>query len=176
MPRVALALAVGAAVAVLAAVTVGEYPLSAADIWLAALIVPALIGSIMAAIGRRPRSLWVAAGPLAGGSVGWGIGISTTWGIEPVPADAWFALAAAALWPVVWGLAVFSRSRKPLPSQVERDPVTPNPVTPDPVTPDRVTPDRVTPDPVTPHPVKPGSVDRQLGDASAVRRPEVGDP
>jgi hypothetical protein len=141
---------------VLAAVTVGEYPLSAADIWLAAVIVPALIGSTMAAIGRRRRTLWVVAGPLAGGSVGWGIGISTTWGIEPVPADAWFALAAAALWPVAWGLAVFSPSRRP------RSP--------------RLKPDSVTPDPVTPGPVEPSSVNRKLGDASPVRRPEVGDP
>ncbi len=107
MARVVLALLAGAALAVLAAVTVGEYPLSAADIWLAALIVPALVGGVMSAIGRRPRALWVAAGPLAGGSVGWGIGISTTWGIEPVPADAWLALAAAALWPIGWGLVVF---------------------------------------------------------------------
>lgn len=107
MVRVVLALFAGAALAVLAAVTVGEYPLSAADIWLAALIVPALVGSIMSAIGRRPRALWVTAGPLAGASVGWGIGISTSWGIEPVPADAWLALAAAALWPIGWGLVVF---------------------------------------------------------------------
>ncbi|HUE61275.1 MAG TPA: hypothetical protein VMO88_17030 [Acidimicrobiales bacterium] len=107
MVRVVLALFAGSALVVLAAVTVGEYPLSAADIWLAALIVPALVGSIMSAIGRRPRALWVAAGPLAGASVGWGIGISTSWGIEPVPADAWLALAAAALWPIGWGLVVF---------------------------------------------------------------------
>lgn len=107
MTRVLLALVAGAALVVFAAVTIGEYPLSAADIWLAAVIVPALIGSAMAAIGRRRRVMWLAAGPLAGVSLGWGIGISTTWGIEPVPIDAWFALGFAAVWPVCWGLLMF---------------------------------------------------------------------
>ena len=108
--RMVLALAAGGALLVFAAVTIGEYPLSAADIWLAAVIVPALIGSIMAAIGRRRRILWIVAGPLAGAALGWGIGISTTWGLEPVPVDAWFALAFATIWPVGWGLMMFSRS------------------------------------------------------------------
>lgn len=94
---------------VFAAVTIGEYPLSAADVWLAAIIVPALLGSIMSTIAKRRRAFWLAAGPLAGGAVGWGIGISTTWGIEPVPVDAWFALVFAALWPIGWGALMFSR-------------------------------------------------------------------
>ena len=109
MTRLVVALVAGAAVAVLAAVTVGEYPLSAADIWLAALIVPALLGAIMSSIGRRSRPLWIATGPIAGGAIGWGIGISSSWGIEPVPVDAWLALAAATVWPIVWGLVMFNR-------------------------------------------------------------------
>lgn len=113
MTRTLVALVAGAAVAVLAAVTVGEYPLSAADIWLAALIVPAIVGAVMSSIGRRSRPLWIVAGPIAGGSIGWGIGISSSWGIEPVPVDAWLALAAAAVWPIVWGLMMFNRSTEP---------------------------------------------------------------
>ena len=109
MTRIVLALVAGAALVVFAAVTIGEYPLSAADIWLAAVIVPALLGSIMSTIARRRRAFWLAAGPLAGGAVGWGIGISTTWGIEPVPVDAWFALVFATLWPIGWGALMFSR-------------------------------------------------------------------
>jgi hypothetical protein len=111
--RIVLALVAGGALVVFAAVTIGEYPLSAADIWLAAVIVPALIGSVMAAVGRRRRILWVSAGPLAGAALGWGIGISTTWGLEPVPVDAWFALAFATAWPVGWGLVMFNRSPAP---------------------------------------------------------------
>jgi hypothetical protein len=113
MTRMVVAFVAGAGVAVLAAVTVGEYPLSAADIWLAALIVPALLGAMMSSIGRRSRPLWIATGPIAGGSIGWGIGISSSWGIEPVPVDAWLALAAATVWPIVWGLVIFNRSTEP---------------------------------------------------------------
>lgn len=103
-----MALGAGLAVMVLAAVTVGEYPLSAADIWLAAVIVPALVGTIMSGIGRRSRPLWIAAGPIAGAAIGWGIGISASWGIEPVPLDAWLALVVATVWPVGWGLLMFN--------------------------------------------------------------------
>jgi hypothetical protein len=95
---------------VLAAVTVGEYPLGAAYVWLAAAIVPALIGSVMSGIGRRGRPLWVATGPIAGAALGWGIGISASWGIEPVPLDAWLALGAATVWPIGWGLFMFNRA------------------------------------------------------------------
>jgi hypothetical protein len=108
--RIVLAVAAGAGLVVLAAVTIGEYPLSAADVWLEAIIVPALIGSIMSAVGRRRKAFWLVTGPLAGAALGWGIGISTTWGIEPVPADAWFALAFATLWPVGWGVIMSSRA------------------------------------------------------------------
>lgn len=148
--RTVLAVVAGAAAAVLAAVTVGEYALSAADVWLEALIVPAIIGTIMSSIGRQHRRLWVATGLIAGGAVGWGIGISTSWGIEPVPGDAWFALAAATVWPIVWGVVVPDRSPGARGSASQGS--------------------------VTQRSVTQGSVNDQLSDSGLVRGPKVGDP
>lgn len=150
--RIALAFVVGAAGAVLAAATLGEYSLSAANVWLAAVIVPALLGTIMSAIGRRARLMWIATGPIAGATLGWGIGISSSWGIEPVPVDAWLALAAATVWPIVRGVVIVNRSG----SSGEATGTTPG--------------ETAGNDPA------PASANGQLSDARFVGRPEVGDP
>jgi hypothetical protein len=146
--RVVVAFVAGAVTAVLAAVTVGEYPLSAADIWLAAVIVPALLGAIMSAIGRSGRLMWFAAGPVAGGAIGWGIGISTSWGIEPVPFDAWIALAAATVWPVVWSRVMVDRAREMVPAAGAAEQQR----------------------------AEGSSANGELGDSGLVGRPEIGDP
>lgn len=56
----------GAAVGVAGAVVFGDYPLSGSVPWLAALVLPLLIGTAMILIDRRhPTPLWLATGPLA---------------------------------------------------------------------------------------------------------------
>lgn len=115
--RTAIAVICGAGLATLGALSLGEYPITGAVPWLAAAIIPALIGVVMGALARRRRrELWVLTGPLAAGSLLWGIRIATSWGIDPVPAAAWAATGLAAVWPVAWGLlSGRDRGRNPAP-------------------------------------------------------------
>ena len=103
MTRLIAAVLAGCLIACLAAVTLGEYPLTGAIPWLACVIVPALIGTAMAAIaGRHQRALWFATGPLSCACLAWGVGISTTWGLEPLPSAAWAEMTIGLAWPIVW--------------------------------------------------------------------------
>jgi hypothetical protein len=109
--RVLAAGVLGAAVASAAAVILGEYPLSGSVPWLAALVVPAAIGLTMTTMARRHRpALWAATGPLAAASLAWGVRIATGWGLDPVPAAAWAAIAVGLVWPLGW--AAWSRARR----------------------------------------------------------------
>jgi hypothetical protein len=109
--RLILAVLAGAAVACAAALTLGEYALTGAIPWLSCLIVPALIGTAMTAIAaRNRRALWFATGPLACAALAWGVSISTSWGIEPVPAAAWAEIAIGLAWPIAWGVLSGRRS------------------------------------------------------------------
>ena len=108
MKRLVAAVLAGCLIACLAAVTLGEYPLTGAVPWLACAIVPAAIGTAMTAVagaaGRLRRGLWVATGPLSAAALAWGVEISTSWGIDPVPAAAWAEMAIGLAWPVAFGL------------------------------------------------------------------------
>ncbi len=112
--RLALAVVLGVAAAAAGAVVLGDYPLSGSVPWLAALIIPLLIGVVMTLVagGHRP-ALWIATGPLAAGSVAWGVRIATGWGLDPVPASCWAAMAISLVWPLAWGLWC---ARRPAPS------------------------------------------------------------
>ena len=102
MRPVAAALS-GTAVAAAAAVVLGDYPLSGSVPWVAAVLIPLLIGTVMALIDSRHRpALWAATGPLAAASVGWGVWIAGGRGLDPVPASAWAAIALALVWPVLY--------------------------------------------------------------------------
>lgn len=105
MKRVILAAFAGAGIACFAAVTLGEYPLTGWIPWLACVIVPGAIGTAMTAIaGGHRRALWVATGPLSAASLAWGVSISTSWGIDPVPAVAWAEMSIGLAWPVAWAV------------------------------------------------------------------------
>jgi hypothetical protein len=105
--RLIPAVLAGCSIACLAAETLGEYPLTGVIPWLACLIVPALIGTAMTAIAARFRgALWVATGPLSAACLAWGVSISTSWGIDPVPAAAWAEMAIGLTWPLAWALLV----------------------------------------------------------------------
>lgn len=106
------AVVAGCLIACLAAVTLGEYPLTGAVPWLASVIVPALIGSAMTAIaGAHRRPLWFATGPLSCACLAWGVAISTTWGLQPVPAAGWAEMAIALAWPVGWAVVGYRKKR-----------------------------------------------------------------
>jgi hypothetical protein len=102
----------GAALAVAAAVILGDYPLSGAVPWAAAVVVPGVIGVTMAGTaGRHQAWLWAATGPLAAASFGWGVRIATGWGLDPVPATAWASMGITLVWPLAWAAVLFTRRR-----------------------------------------------------------------
>jgi hypothetical protein len=114
--RVMVALILGAGVAAAGAVVLGDYPLSGAVPWLAALIIPGLSGASMAlaaGAGGPALLLSLAAGAFGGGAVAWGVRIATGYGLDPVPASAWASIGLAAAWPVagsaVWRLMAGSK-------------------------------------------------------------------
>ncbi|HET6873740.1 MAG TPA: hypothetical protein VFH70_03120, partial [Acidimicrobiales bacterium] len=112
MKRLVPAAVAGAAIACFAAVTLGEYPLTGWIPWLACVIVPAAIGTAMTAIaGGHRRALWVATGPLSAASLAWGVSITTSWGIDPVPAVAWAEMSIGLAWPIAWGVVSGRRPR-----------------------------------------------------------------
>lgn len=116
--RLIAAVTAGCLIACLAALTLGEYPLTGAIPWLACVIVPALIGTAMTAIaGRHRRALWVATGPLACASLAWGVAISTTWGLDPVPAAAWAEMAIGLVWPVAWAMGAARKAAQAAPPE-----------------------------------------------------------
>jgi hypothetical protein len=104
--RLLLAALLGAATAVLGAVVLGDYPLSGSVPWLAAIVIPSLIGAIMVMVADGyETTLWIVTGPLGATSVAWGVRIATGWGLDPVPASAWAAVAVALVWPPCWAAA-----------------------------------------------------------------------
>jgi hypothetical protein len=106
----------GAAVASVAAVILGDYPLSGSVPWVAAFLIPGVIGVTMTTVaGRHRAAMWAATGPLATASLGWGIRIATGWGLDPVPRAAWAAIALGLVWPLAFA-AVTRTRRHPAPS------------------------------------------------------------
>lgn len=114
---------VGLVASVVCAVVLGDYPVTGSVPWVAAILIPVLIGvSMTMAAGSHPAALWLATGPLAAGSLAWGVLIATGFGIDPVPASCWIAVAIALVWPAGWalilsrpGLRWWSRSRSSAP-------------------------------------------------------------
>ena len=101
--RLGAAAVSGIAVAGAAAIVLGDYPLSGSVPWVAAVLIPLLIGVAMTLVdGRRRPALWAVTGVLAAASVGWGVWIASGRGLDPVPASAWIAIALALVWPLVY--------------------------------------------------------------------------
>lgn len=95
------------------AVILGDYPLSGSVPWLAALIIPAVVGVTMtAAAGRRRVELWIVTGPLAAAALAWGVRIATGWGLDPTPASAWAAIFIGLAWPPAWAITTRGRTTR----------------------------------------------------------------
>jgi hypothetical protein len=98
---------IGAATAFAAAVVLGDYPVDGSVPWVAAALVPFVLGSVMTTVaGRRSRWIWAAAGPLGAGSLAWGVWIATGRGLDPWPASFWWTVGLSLVWPLAW--AAFS--------------------------------------------------------------------
>jgi hypothetical protein len=99
--RTVVAVVVGAGIAALTGLILGEYDLATLTPFAAALIIPEAIGAAMAAIDPRHRSgMWALTGLLGGAGLGWGVWIYTGQGLEPVPVQAWASVAIAMAWPL----------------------------------------------------------------------------
>ena len=98
--RVLLGLAVGAGIAVVAALMVGEYEI---DLWLgvaAGALIGLAVGEAVAGIGGvRHPVVGLAAAAMAAGSVAWAGSIDAG-GLEPIHTGVWIGAALAAL--VAW--------------------------------------------------------------------------
>lgn len=111
--RLIVAVLLGMGTATGCAVVLGDYPLSGSVPWLAAVVIPLVIGAIMSLVAGRHRPLlWLGTGPLSVAALGWGVRIATGWGLDPVPASCWVAMAIAFAWPVAWGLGPARRSQQ----------------------------------------------------------------
>jgi hypothetical protein len=157
MTRTVFAGLAGVAAAAGGAVVLGDYPLSGSVPWVAAIVIPLLVGVVMTVgAGAHQRELWVATGPLGALSMAWGVRIATGWGLDPVPAACWAAGAIALIWPPAWGLLRAGRPRAA---------TAPSAVSP---------PEPVPSVPIPSVPVP--SVNSQLGDLGEIGRTQVGDP
>lgn len=123
--RSILASASGLAVTAAAAVVLGDYPLSGAVPWAAAVVIPFLIASAMLLVAgtggstaparRRRTIIWSLTGPLAVISLAWGFRVATGYGLDPLPTSCWIAGAFGLAWPPAWGL-LRARSRRTAPT------------------------------------------------------------
>ena len=111
--RPPLAVLLGLGTAAGCAVVLGDYPLSGSVPWLAALVIPLLIGVVMTLVAGGHRSgLWILTGPLALGAMAWGVRIATGWGLDPVPASCWAAMVISLVWPLGWALGPARRASR----------------------------------------------------------------
>lgn len=96
--RLVLAVVVGAAVAALGGLILGEYPFTGVMPYLAGLLFALVVSEVIVSIGRHigPVSALASAGCTAGG-LGWAIWISTGRGVSPVPTGAWIGLTIGAV-------------------------------------------------------------------------------
>lgn len=99
--RTVLTLALGAGLAAGAALIVGEYPFTGVTPYLAAVLVPAVIGAAVVWTGQgHPGRLWAATAVLSAAAMAWAVWISTGRGLDPVPVGGWAAIVAALVWPL----------------------------------------------------------------------------
>jgi hypothetical protein len=100
--RTLVAVVVGTGIAALTGLILGEYDLATLTPFAAAVIIPEAIGAAMAAVDSRHRAgMWALTSLLGGAGLGWGVWIYTGQGLEPVPTQAWVALAIGMAWPLV---------------------------------------------------------------------------
>jgi len=101
--RTVVALTVGAALTVIIALVLGEYPFVGFSPFVAAALVPAIIASaVVGTAGHHRQSLWAATGVLSAGAIAWAVWISTGRGLDPVPLGGVVAAALALGWPLAW--------------------------------------------------------------------------
>jgi hypothetical protein len=95
--RPLLALAAGAVVSALGANILGEYEFEGVTPLFAGLLFGLALGEVVATVGRqRTWPLAVATAAIAGAGSWWAARISTSFGLLPLPWEAWAATALAA--------------------------------------------------------------------------------
>jgi hypothetical protein len=96
--RAVLALVLGAAVAALGALILGEYEFQGTLPWIAGLLFGLVVGEVVVSVGRS-RHVAVAAvvALLSFAGIAWAGWIDSTQGVEPVKRVVWLSAALAAL-------------------------------------------------------------------------------
>lgn len=105
--RTVLGLVVGALVAVLGALILGEYEFDGALPWVAGPLFGLAIGEAVVAVGAaRAQAVAAVTGLLGFSGIVWAGWIDSVEGVEPFKTDVWAAAALAALlgFARVWGL------------------------------------------------------------------------
>ena len=111
--RVLLALVLGAAVAALGALILGEYEFTGALPWVAGPLFGLLIGEVVVSVGRSHHVVVAAVvAVLSFAGIAWAGWIDSTQGVEPVKAVVWVSalLAAGASFLRVAGLRPLRRT------------------------------------------------------------------
>jgi len=109
--RLVLAVVVGAGIAAVGGVILGEYPFTGIMPYLTGVLFALVVAEVMLSIGRQT-------GPVTGlasavctvGGLGWAIWISTGRGVSSVPTGAWAALVIGGVVALVRGGVRMSRS------------------------------------------------------------------
>lgn len=125
--RTVLAMVIGAVLAALAAVILGEYNFSGAVPWVAGVAVPAIVGEATALVAGEPirPETWLVVAALSAGGLAWGAWISEGGGLSPIPLGGWVAVALGALIPILFALAgvtMGKENRQRRPPDVLRSP------------------------------------------------------
>ncbi len=103
--RLTLSLVVGAAVAALGALILGEYEFDWLLTGLGGPLVGVVIAEVVTAVGgRRGWVPAVAAAGFAAGALAWAAWITSGQGLEPYPPLAWLAMGLAAAAALVWAM------------------------------------------------------------------------
>lgn len=92
--RLVLAVLIGAGVAALGGLILGEYPFTGIMPYVAGVLFALVVTEVIVSVGHQVGAVIAAASAVCTlGGLGWAIWISTGRGVSPVPAGAWAGLA-----------------------------------------------------------------------------------
>lgn len=95
--RLLIAIVVGAAVAGLGGLILGEYPFTGVMPYIAGILFALVVAEVMLSIGRQPGAATAAAAAVcSAGGLGWAVWISSGRGVAPVPIGGWVAIVIGA--------------------------------------------------------------------------------
>lgn len=96
--RTAVAIVLGAAVAAIGGLILGEYPFTGVTPYIAGVLFALVVAEVIVSVSRRSGIVTaVAAAVCTVGGLGWAVWISSGEGIDPIPIGGWMALVVGAV-------------------------------------------------------------------------------